>query len=142
MNNKLGIDLSPSGPNGNDPGDIDNGPNLSQNYPSIIGVYELAGQIRVNGLLMAAPNTTFELDFFANTLCDASGYGEGETYLETLVLATDANGLAGFSLTLAASLPVGQDFVTATATDPGNNTSEFSNCVQRAPVGRNKQQRR
>lgn len=132
--NKLGIDLSPSGPNPNDPGDIDNGPNLSQNYPTIIGVYELAGQVLVNGLLMSAPNTTFELDFFANTVCDASGFGEGETYLETIVLSTDDDGLSGFSLTLAAGLPVGQDFVTATATDPDNNTSELSNCVQRAPA--------
>ena len=134
IENKLGIDLSPSAPNVNDPGDIDTGPNLSQNYPSIIGVYELAGQVLVNGLLMAAPNTTFELDFFANTVCDASGYGEGETYLETTTLTTDGDGLAGFSLTLAAGLPAGQDFVTATATDSNNNTSEFSNCVQRAPA--------
>ena len=45
-----------------------------------------------------------------------------------LNVATDANGLALFSFARPNSVAVGE-FITATATDPANNTSEFSSCV-------------
>jgi hypothetical protein len=59
--------------------------------------------------------------------CDPSGYGEGETFIGLATVTTDGNGDAGFSTTLAGSAPNGH-FVTATATDPAGNTSEFSLC--------------
>ena len=39
-------------------------------------------------------------------------------------VTTDATGNASFTLTTA--LPAGETFVTATATDPDGNTSQFS----------------
>jgi hypothetical protein len=82
----------------------------------------------VQGVLMGVANTTYRLQFFANTACDPSGFGEGQRLLGTFTVTTNASCQASFVLTLAAPLPPGQS-VTATATDPGNNTSEFSRCV-------------
>ena len=77
----MGVDLSLSypggdGPTPNDPLDADTGPNNLQNYPVLTG----ATQTTVAGTLNSTPNTTFTLEFFSNTECDPSGYGEGETF--------------------------------------------------------------
>ena len=69
------------------------------------------------------------IEFFGSTACDASGNGEGATFLGATTVATDATGNATIPLVSAAT---GQ-FVTATATDSSSNTSEFSTCVQ--PLG-------
>jgi hypothetical protein len=43
-------------------------------------------------------------------------------------VTTDSSGNAAFSFTHPVPIPAGQ-FITATATDPNNNTSEFSPCA-------------
>ena len=56
---------------------------------------------------------------------DASGNGEGQTFLGFVNVTTDA--LCGASFVSPAfAIPPGQTFITATANDPSNNTSEFS----------------
>ena len=45
------------------------------------------------------------------------------------MVTTNANGLASYVTTLPTFVPTGQ-FITATASDPGGNTSEFSQGVQ------------
>ncbi len=62
---------------------------------------------------------------FGNTACDASGNGEGATFLGATTVTTDGAGNATIPLFAAAAGQV----VTATATDASNNTSEFSTCV-------------
>jgi uncharacterized repeat protein (TIGR01451 family) len=114
----------------NDPGDPDTGPNNLQNYPVLADV--TAGGTTVNGSLNSTPSTSFDLHFYANTACDASGHGEGETYLGSDTVTTDAVGDVSFSSAVTVPVPVGA-FVTATATDPAGNTSEFSQCFQYAP---------
>jgi hypothetical protein len=84
------------------------------------------------GTLNSLPNTTFTLEFFSNNECDPSGFGEGETFLGATTVTTDGSGDASFSVTFAMS--VGCNSITATATDPAGNTSEFSNCINEAPV--------
>lgn len=126
IENKLGIDLAGSGPNPNDLGDIDIGPNKLQNYPHLIGAYAFDGATIVNGFLNSAANTDFAVDIFYSTVCDASGYGEGQFYMESITITTDEFGNAGFSHLMI--IPAGAQFVTLTATDPDGNTSEFSNC--------------
>jgi Bacterial Ig domain/RTX calcium-binding nonapeptide repeat (4 copies) len=127
----LGIDLAldPNGANGvtpNDLGDADTGPNNLQNFPVLSSVVPGAST-QIAGTLNSTPNTTFTLDFYASAAADPSGYGEGERYLGSATVTTDGSGNASFSVTLAATT-VGE-VVTATATDPGGNTSEFSGHV-------------
>ena len=120
----LGIDIDNDGVTANDAGDLDSGPNGRQNFPVLT-----AAPGGVQGTLNSTPNGAFRIEFFGNTACDASGSGEGATFLGSTSVTTDGSGNA--AIALFASAP-GQ-FVTATATDSSNNTSEFSACV--APSG-------
>ncbi len=122
-NGGLGIDLAPTGVAVNDDGDTDTGTNDYQNYP----VITIATPTLVQGTLNSIPNTSFRLEFFTNAACDPSGYGEGGSYLENLVITTDGAGNAAFSTTLLINAG---DFLTATATSPTGSTSEFSACVE------------
>ncbi|MEO1652891.1 MAG: PKD domain-containing protein, partial [Bacteroidota bacterium] len=54
--------------------------------------------------------------------------GEGETFLGFTTVNTDSNGDASFSVPLSVIVADGA-FITATATDPRGNTSEFGVCV-------------
>ena len=101
-----------------------NGANNSQPAPQLTVV---SGTNRVQGSLMAAALTTYQIQFFASAACDASGAGEGESFLGSLTAATNGGGVLAFDHSLPGS--PGQPIVTATATDPNNNTSQFSNCV-------------
>ena len=120
-NTGLGIDLGQDGVTLNDPEDDDTGVNNLQNFP----VLTSASTGGVQGTLNSTPNTAFLLEFFANSTCDSSGFGEGETFLGSTNVSTDGSGNTNF--TGIFPVPLGT-FVTATATDPNNNTSEFSGC--------------
>ena len=77
----------------------------------------------------AAPNTTtYRLEFFANDTIDPTGYGEGQTFLVALNPTTNANGHIGFSFQTPTTIGPNQR-LTATATDPNGNTSEFSGAI-------------
>ncbi len=120
----------------NDPGDADIGPNGLQNYPVIALATASSAGVKITGTLNSAPNASYILDFYANSTCHESGHGEGDRYLGAASVTTDNNGDASFSVVLPVSVPVGWT-ITATATDPAGNTSEFSACsfaVTRAPL--------
>ena len=126
----LGIDLQSDGVNFNDIGDPDEGANHLQNFPIITSVTTLAPQgtgTRIQGKLQSAPSTTFDLDFYANASCSnfPREFLEGETYLGSSQVTTDASGNASIDETLSAVIQPGQK-ISATATDPDGNTSEFS----------------
>jgi CSLREA domain-containing protein len=129
-NNNLGINLiGLAGVDPNDgPGDPDGGANNLQNYPVLSSAVSGGAVITITGVLTSTPNIPFHLEFFDNALCDPSGYGEGEIFLGSVVEATNGAGTVAFNTILAAVVPSGHA-VTATATDPGGNTSEFSACV-------------
>jgi titin len=127
-NNGLGVDLAPDGVTANDPGDADTGPNTLQNFPLLVSASSPGFTTIVQGTLESAPNTIYRMDFFWSPSCDPSGQGEGENYLGTAVIMTNGSGNASFVVTLNRQSPLGS-VITATATDPGGNTSEFSNCV-------------
>lgn len=104
------------------------GPNNLQNYPMIGSVSFSPGLVNIMGTFTSKPSFQYSLQFFANLITDNSGHGEGQTYLGSQTITTDASGNASFTL----SLPIfGRDgqVITATATDPLGNTSEFSNAV-------------
>ena len=78
-----------------------------------------------SGNLKPLPNTTFNIDFYSNAAVDASGNGEGAQFFGTTSVNTNINGDATINVTFPTGLPSGR-VITATATDPNGNTSEFS----------------
>jgi hypothetical protein len=102
--------------------------NNSQPAPVLTSAASDGSSTTIEGTLTAAPGTLFTLEFFGNTVCNPTGFGEGETFLGTQTVTTDASGTSQFTVTLNVGLDMGQ-FVAATATDPNANTSQFSRCV-------------
>jgi hypothetical protein len=124
----LGIDLGGDGMTPNDGGDGDTGANNLQNFPVLTSATS-GSSITIEGTLNSTANTEFRLEFFSNTACDPSGYGEGETFLGSTNVTTNGSGNVNFVANFPVTVPAGQ-FITSTATDPNNNTSEFSACLQ------------
>jgi len=122
----LGIDLGTVGVTANDEDDADTGPNHLQNFPVIYGADPISGT--VDFYLESAANTTYGIHFYESPSCDPSGYGEGKTYLGETTMTTTVNGSNSGQVSLA-SMTSGA-YLTATATDPGWNTSEFSQCFR------------
>ena len=145
--NGFGIDLEEpgscngvqcgGGPTLNDPGDSDgiaDGANELQNFPVITSAVSGGGETTITYSLNSHPSTPYTLEFFANDACNSSGYGEGQTVIGSKDITTDANG--NYSSTDSFPTPLGAGpVVTATATDPANNTSEFSACLTAEPGG-------
>ena len=126
-NGGLGISFLHGTPVENDDGDADTGPNDLQNYPVITSATVSGGSATISGTLNSTPSTAFRLEFFASEFCDPTGHGEGEGFIGSTDVATDATGNVAFGpLTFAA--PENAE-ITATATDPDGNTSEFSECA-------------
>lgn len=132
-NGGLGIDLGGDGVTPNDTADPDGGANDLQNFPTLIRAFPDGGATTIDGWFNSAAETTFTLDFYAGPTCDPSGSGEGESFLGSLEVTTDLDGTATFRPSFETALAEGQ-FVTATATDPAGNTSEFSTCARVAPA--------
>lgn len=128
-NDGLGIDLLTDalvqGVTPNDPADSDTGANNLQNFPVITSVVSTSNSTKIQGTLNSTPNTTFQIDFYSNSAVDSSGYGEGAQFFNTTSINTNANGDATINVTFPVGLPAGRA-ITATATDPAGNTSEFS----------------
>jgi len=121
-NGLLSIDLGVDGPTANDPGDGDAGPNYLQNFPVLSSAKKnAAGTTTVRGKLNSTPNSTFRLQFFSNP----KGTDEGKTLLGSQLVSTDGSGDASFAFATKKPVRLGQN-ITATATGPGGNTSEFS----------------
>jgi CSLREA domain-containing protein len=129
-NGSLGIDLGANGgADGitfNDAGDADVGANEQQNFPVITSVSAGGGQIQIQGILNSKPSTAYTLDFYASQSCDPLGYGEGQFHVGETTATTDGAGNALFNVSFPA--PSSGHVITATATDPAGNTSEFSGC--------------
>jgi hypothetical protein len=131
-NADLGIDLNNDGVTPNDPGDVDVGGNNLQNFPVLTSISNGSGTT-ITGTLNTTANTTFRFEFFSNTACDPSNHGEGENLLGFETVTTDGSGDAIFTVTFPTTVAP-TEFITATATDPDNNTSEFSQCFEAAPA--------
>ena len=123
--NGFAIDIGNFGLNGNDGCDGDDGPNHLQNYPVLTNAQSAGTTTRLSGTLNSSANTTFLLQFYANPVAEPSGQIEGKVFLGDTFVTTDGSCNAAFSALLTNGLPAGQ-YVTVTATDPANNTSEFS----------------
>ncbi|HEX5500756.1 MAG TPA: Ig-like domain-containing protein, partial [Thermomicrobiales bacterium] len=123
----LGIDLGGDGVTANDSLDADAGSNNLQNFPIILAT-KPGAETRVVGTIDGAAESALVIDFYANASADPSGYGEGERHLGSTIATTDGAGHAAFAVTLLAATAPGE-LITATATDPAGDTSEFSAAV-------------
>jgi CSLREA domain-containing protein len=124
-NGRLGIDLNNNGVTLNDTSDPDVGANGLQNYPVLSSATSSTHMIV--GTLNSKPGKTYVLEFFSSPSCDPSGHGEGKTYIGTFSVTTNSLGNVSFSHTVTGAFAVNAK-ITATATDPAGNTSEFSVC--------------
>ncbi|HJZ79844.1 MAG TPA: Calx-beta domain-containing protein, partial [Pyrinomonadaceae bacterium] len=122
-----GIDLQDNGPTQNDAGDGDAGPNNLQNFPLLTTATSNGGTTTISGGLNSESNKQYRLEFFASPQCSASGYGEGQVYLGSTDVTTNGND-AGFNVNFPVTVQPGS-VISATATDPAGNTSEFSPCM-------------
>ncbi|NER18461.1 Calx-beta domain-containing protein, partial [Spongiivirga citrea] len=161
----LGIDLSASGANDeadgvtlNDNGDADTGTNDLLNFPIFERVVVDGSTLEIKG--WARPGSTIEIfvtDIGEGSAADGDNelgltqdYGEGQTYLATVVEGSGADTATGvssyndpdgnadntnefeFSITIPSGVSAG-DLITATATI-SNSTSEFSPELSVLPV--------
>ena len=128
-NGGLGVDLGADGVTPNDAMDPDAGPNDLQNYPVLSSAIVTGGTtLNVLGNLNSTPSLfgAFSVEYFRSTACNPSGHGEGATFLNVVFgISTDGAGDAPLSFTFGSAAP---GFITAAATGPGPNTSEFSAC--------------
>jgi hypothetical protein len=123
----LGIDLGNDGVTHNTPGPHV-GPNLLQNFPTLTWAQVDGANVRISGAINSLPDQTYRVEFFASDKGDPSGFGQGQTSLGSRDVTTNGSGNATLNVILT-GVRAGQ-FVTATATDPNGNTSEFSPWVQ------------
>ena len=112
----------------NDSGDLDEGANHLQNFPTLSTISSSGGSTHVVGSLSSKPNTQYSIDLYSNLACDASGNGEGAVPFGKTQINTNANGIAAIDITLPLVLASNRT-LTVTATDPAGNTSEFSPCL-------------
>jgi hypothetical protein len=131
-NSDHGIDLGVDGVTPNDLGDGDTGANDLQNYPVITEAKNNGAGGFVLGSLNSAPSSSYFVQVYASSSCDPSGFGEGETVVDTFTVSTNPSGNANFTHQLIVPVP-NNTVLTATATNPSGSTSEFSNCASVAP---------
>lgn len=107
-NDQLGIELGA-------------GANRNQAAPVLDPPQFVGSGFQVSGTLSSTPKTTFTIDLFASEYAGSSG----QYFLGSETVKTNAAGLATF--TVSGPMPPGSSrYITATATDPLHNTSEFS----------------
>ncbi len=130
-NQTLGIDLGDGGvPLQNTAGGSQVGPNDLQNYPVLASAIASTQNTTITGSLTAAADQSFTIQFFSNANADASGFGQGQTFVGSTTVETGSGGKASFTFVAPANL-AGQ-MLSATATDQNGNTSEFAESM---PVG-------
>ena len=138
--NGFGISLAGSDSTGqplaNDTDDADTGNNNRQNYPVLSDDVILSRtSIHISGSLNSETTKKYRVEFFANAGCDASGHGQGKIFLPLAVpldVTTNPNDVAFGPIAL--TTPVDRHVITATATDPDGNTSEFSECSKQDTI--------
>lgn len=127
-NGGLGIDLGAVGVLANDSCDADTGANMGQNYPEISQVLSSdPSGLSIRGNLRSAPGKSYMVRFYGSPECDPSGNGEGLVYLGRHLVSMGTSCVEHFVAAIPSNPPLGF-FITATATDPDGNTSEFSEC--------------
>jgi parallel beta-helix repeat protein len=100
------------------------GGNNSQPAP----VLTSAGSPGIKGTVKSGSHShsaiKYTIQFFSSPKLSAGGHAQGKTYLGQITVSTNSAGMASFTANF--TVKEGQ-IISATATDPNGNTSEFSN---------------
>jgi hypothetical protein len=99
-----------------------NGSNKGQPAPTLTSATQSGGQTTVQGTLTGTASATYTLELFA---ADPNDPSQGQRYLGSVTVMTDASGMATLNFSMALDIAPGE-VLTATATDPDGNTSSFS----------------
>ena len=94
------------------------------------------GTVAQGSLTTGVANQAYTLEFFSNDACSPAGSGEGQNYIGTYDVTTDASGTVNFTTPALGAAAVGK-IITATATHPVNGTSRFSQCTVNASATAN-----
>src|SRR5436190_7397011 len=78
-----------------------------QNFPVITSATFGGGMVTVSGTLDSVPSMMYRLEFFSSASGDASGYGEGRSFIGSTTVTTDGNCNANFG-PLTFPIPSGQ----------------------------------
>jgi hypothetical protein len=124
----IGLEYVAPEPVPNDLGDHDEGANRLQNCPILVeATTHASDSITIRGSLnTTAGSRSYQIEFFASP---PSNQPQGQTFLGATSVTTGLGGFEAFDLSLPAPFDLFGMFLTATATDPEGNTSEFSNPV-------------
>ena len=104
---------------------LSNGGNSDAVSPTLGVSLVASNTAMIEGAISGDASTTYMVDFYANTGTDLSGHDEGQTFLGSGHVTTNALGIGLFNMTVDLGGSSGQA-ITATATDPLGNTSAFS----------------
>lgn len=107
---------------------LTNGGNLELPAPVLTSASVSGSGTTVIGTLtvVSQPSTVFILEFFTDPVNEAGG----KVYIGSKAVTTDGSGVASFTAFFLALYVAHGQYITATATDPANDTSPFSNAVQ------------
>lgn len=138
LNGALGIDLAAGGVTANDDdGAIQTADyaNRGLNFPVLTSAAGGYHSGYAAGMLTTTSGD-YTIDLYRSAACDASGNGEGQSWLGHATVTVPApmfgdQGTASFEIRVTEAAPgsiFNGDSITATATDASGNTSEFSAC--------------
>jgi hypothetical protein len=111
--------------NGNLGIDVINSANNLQSAPAITNAFGYSYDTIITGMLNSPPGQAYLIDFYRTP---TAGDGQGQFYLGAAKVTTSGSGTVSFSYTNTAGNYSGQ-YLTATATDPFGDTSDFSSPV-------------
>ncbi len=107
---------------------LGSGANDDVSTPQLTNASISGGQTTISGTVSSGTTQTVHIEFFSNTSCDTSGFGEGENYLGSVTVNL-ADNTVPFSFG-PTNIPSLGEAITATTTDQtSESTSQFSNCV-------------
>ena len=116
-NGGLGIDILVGNGNRSQPAPV-----LSSAGPS--GIKGTVSVPMLSKKTLIHPITKYIVQFFSSPKLGAGGHAQGKTSLGQITVTTNVHGLATFTANF--TVKAGQ-IISATATDPNGNTSQFSN---------------
>lgn len=116
-----GIDIGGNGVTLNDSVDADQ----LQNFPVLTCAASRGVRTIIYGTLASVANETFTVEVFSSSAVHPTGFGAGERFHGFTPVTTDASGTGRFAIACATAALAGP-FISATATNVFNATSEFS----------------